>query len=118
LTVAALRGHKERHAEDQATVGPGWQDSGLVFTHPDGAPIHPDLISDWFERLAREAGLPKIRLHDVRHSYASAALAACHSTLRRAETSRWRPCHSIPQESSRSRPWYCLVSMTRTPPGQ
>jgi integrase len=48
----------------------------LVFTRPDGAPIHPDLISDWFERLAREAGLPKIRLHDVRHSYASAALAA------------------------------------------
>jgi integrase len=47
-----------------------------VFTRPDGAPIHPDLISDWFERLAREAGLPKIRLHDVRHSYASAALAA------------------------------------------
>jgi integrase len=48
----------------------------LVFTRPDGAPLHPDLISDWFERLAREAGLPKIRLHDVRHSYASAALAA------------------------------------------
>jgi len=48
----------------------------LVFTRPDGAPIHPDLISDWFERLARAAGLPKIRLHDVRHSYASAALAA------------------------------------------
>jgi len=39
-------------------------------------PLHPDLISDWFERLAREAGLPKIRLHDIRHSYASAALAA------------------------------------------
>jgi integrase len=76
LTVAALREHKERQAEDQAEVGPGWQDSGLVFTRPDGAPIHPDLISDWFERLAREAGLPKIRLHDVRHSYASAALAA------------------------------------------
>ncbi len=76
LTVAALREHKERQAEDRAVVGPGWQGSGLVFTRPDGAPIHPDLISDWFERLAREAGLPKIRLHDVRHSYASAALAA------------------------------------------
>ena len=76
MTVAALREHKERQAEDRAVVGPGWQDSGLVFTRPEGAPIHPDLISDWFERLAREAGLPKIRLHDVRHSYASAALAA------------------------------------------
>jgi integrase len=76
VTVAALRDHQERQAEDRAVVGPLWQDSGLVFTRPDGAPIHPDLISDWFGRLAREAGLPKIRLHDVRHSYASAALAA------------------------------------------
>jgi integrase len=47
-----------------------------VFTRPDGRPLHPDLISDWFGRLAREAGLLKIRLHDVRHRYASAALAA------------------------------------------
>jgi integrase len=76
VTVAALREHRERQAKDRAVVGPGWQDSGLVFTRLDGAPLHPDLISDWFERLAREAGLPKIRLHDVRHSYASAALAA------------------------------------------
>jgi integrase len=51
-------------------------DSGLVFTRPDGSPIHPDLITDWFRRLARAAGLPPIRLHDVRHSYATAALAA------------------------------------------
>jgi integrase len=76
LTVAALREHQERQAEDRAVVGPGWHDSGLVFTRLDGAPIHPDLISDWFERLAREAGLPKTRLHDGRHSYATAALAA------------------------------------------
>jgi integrase len=76
VTVAALREHRARQAEERALVGPLWHDSGLVFTRPDGAPIHPDLISDWFGRLAREAGLPKIRLHDVRHSYASAALAA------------------------------------------
>jgi hypothetical protein len=43
VTVAALRKHEQRQAEDQAVVGPAWQDSGLVFTRPDGAPIHPDL---------------------------------------------------------------------------
>ena len=42
----------------------------------DGRPLHPERFSRWFERLAREASLPKIRLHDVRHSYATAALAA------------------------------------------
>ena len=57
-------------------IGPSYQDSGLVFTRPDGSPIHPHLFSDWFKQHVRKAGLPKIRLHDVRHSYASAALAA------------------------------------------
>jgi hypothetical protein len=57
-----------------------------VFTWPDGRPLHPDLITDWFQRHAKRVvwkqdghtnvGLPPIRLHDVRHSYATAALAA------------------------------------------
>jgi integrase len=33
-------------------------------------------ISAWFLQHTRAAGLPRIRLHDVRHSYATAALAA------------------------------------------
>jgi integrase len=32
--------------------------------------------SRWFEQHARAAGLPRIRLHDVRHSYATATLAS------------------------------------------
>jgi integrase len=75
-TVAALREHQARQAAERVVVGPGYQDSGLVFTRPDGSPIHPHLFSDWFKQHVRRAGLPKIRLHDVRHSYASAALAA------------------------------------------
>jgi integrase len=75
-TPAALQEHKARQDKERAEVGAAWMDSGLVFTRPDGAPLHPDLITDWFRRLARAAGLPPIRLHDVRHSYASAPLAA------------------------------------------
>jgi integrase len=75
-TVAALREHQARQAAERVVIGPGYQDSGLVFTRPDGSPIHPHLFSDWFKQHVRRAGLPKIRLHDVRHSYASAALAA------------------------------------------
>ena len=47
-----------------------------MFTWLDGSPIHPLRFSRWFEQHARRAGLPWIRLHDLRHSYASAALAA------------------------------------------
>ena len=57
-------------------IGPRWQESDLVFTWPDGRPIHPERYSRWFEQHARAAGLPKIRLHGVRHSSATAALAA------------------------------------------
>jgi integrase len=75
-TVAALRQHRTRQLEQRLAVGPRWQDSGLVFTWPDGRPIHPERFTRWFEQHARAAGLPRIRLHDVRHSYATAALAA------------------------------------------
>jgi integrase len=75
-TVAALREHRRRQLEDRLAIGPRWQDSGLVFTWPDGRALHPERFSRWFEQHTRAAGLPKIRLHDVRHSYATAALAA------------------------------------------
>jgi integrase len=57
-------------------VGARYQDSGLVFTWLDGSPIHPLRFSRWFEQHARRASLPRVRLHDLRHSLASAALAA------------------------------------------
>jgi integrase len=75
-TLAVLREHQTRQAEEKAVIGAGYRHSGLVFTWPDGSPIHPDLMTRWFEQHSRAAGLPRIRLHDVRHSYASAALAA------------------------------------------
>jgi integrase len=75
-TLAVLREHETRQAEEKAMIGAGYRHSGLVFTWPDGSPIHPDLMTRWFEQHSRAAGLPRIRLHDVRHSYASAALAA------------------------------------------
>ena len=74
--MAALREHRRRQLEDRLAIGPRWQDSGLVFTWPDGRALHPERFSKWFEQHTRAAGLPKIRLHDVRHSYATAALAA------------------------------------------
>ena len=42
-------------------------DDGWVFTDGDGQPIHPHALSQAFERIARRAGVPVIRLHDLRH---------------------------------------------------
>jgi integrase len=75
-TVAALRQHRKRQTEERLAAGPHYADSGLAFTMPGGTPIHPNRFSLWFRRRARAAGLPAIRLHDMRHSYATAGLAA------------------------------------------
>jgi integrase len=75
-TVEALRAHRTQQDGERALIGAGYHHSGLVFTAPDGSPIHPQRFSSWFEQHTRAAGLPRIRLHDVRHSYATAALAA------------------------------------------
>ena len=42
---------------------------------PDGSGITPNRFSIWFRSHVKRLGLPR-RLHDVRHSYATAALAA------------------------------------------
>lgn len=59
---------KEREALGQSTQ--------LLFVWPNGQPIHPDTITSLFHKHCAAAGLPRIRLHDVRHSYATAALKA------------------------------------------
>jgi integrase len=72
----ALRQHRKRQAEERLLVGPRLNDRGLAFTKADGSPIHPNRFSLWFRKRVQTAGLPAIRLHDIRHSYATAGLAA------------------------------------------
>ena len=62
---------------DHLLAGGSWADSGgLVVTNVDGSPPNPEAFSNLFVDLAMRAGLPPIRLHDLRHSYATAALAS------------------------------------------
>lgn len=49
---------------------------GLVFTTETGLPIHGTNVLPPFRRALEAAGLPKVTLHDLRHSYATVALAA------------------------------------------
>jgi integrase len=51
-------------------------DDGFVFTRPDGKPIHPDFFSQSWDRLVRESGMRRIRLHDLRHTHVSILLKA------------------------------------------
>jgi integrase len=73
-TVAALRRH--RRSQDAQAQARGMAGSGYVFTAADGRPLSPDVVSRTFSRLAAQAGLPPVRLHDLRHGAASLALLA------------------------------------------
>ena len=53
-----------------------WSDSGLVFTTEDGSALDPESVSRWWRLAVKKAMLPKIRLHDLRHTHATLALQA------------------------------------------
>jgi integrase len=75
-TVAVLRAHRTRQHRERLAVGAAWQKTGLVFTTLGGGRLHPANITGYFQRLGERAGLPPIRLHDLRHGAATMALAA------------------------------------------
>lgn len=47
-----------------------------MFCREDGTPLHPDTFSQSFERTVTKSDLPRIRLHDLRHTHATIALRA------------------------------------------
>jgi integrase len=95
-TVADLRGWSELQAEEASRWGVAYADwrasfpgqallascrlpqcsHRLVFTREDGQPLRPEHVTRHLLVLARRAGLPAKRLHDLRHASASLQLAA------------------------------------------
>jgi integrase len=76
ITVAALEAHRNRQLEERTAIGDAYIDHDLVFPKLDGSPTHPDYFSQCFDRTVAKLGLPRIRLHDLRHTYATLGLAA------------------------------------------
>lgn len=73
FVVEALREHQAR----QESEGRLLNDQLLVFTDEAGGPVRPEnLRRRNFARVLRAAGLPRMRLHDLRHTYATLSLGA------------------------------------------
>ncbi len=75
-SVAALRRHRQSQDEERWILGASYEDNQLVFCREDGSPIWPRSLTRSFARLVEAAGVPKIRLHDLRHTHATLALQA------------------------------------------
>ena len=75
-TVTVLKAWRKTQLEERVALGARPRDDSLVFADPDGTPIHPDSYSQSFERLVSGASVPRIRLHDLRHTHATILLKA------------------------------------------
>lgn len=76
-TVEALRTHRAQQNADRLAWGAAWRNpDDRVFTLESGEPVHPNRLSEEFRAVAKAAGLPVIRFHDLRHTYATLALQA------------------------------------------
>lgn len=73
--VAPLRRHKAEQAQKKLLMGSSYNTDGLVCCRPeDGEPYSSTPVRRKFRRILGKAGLPDIRLHDLRHTVATLLL--------------------------------------------
>ncbi|HZT11900.1 MAG TPA: site-specific integrase, partial [Candidatus Baltobacteraceae bacterium] len=70
----ALKHHRAEQNKHRLALGEAYEDHGLVFARPDGTPINPHAFGDAFRTLVKRADIPRIRLHDLRHTHVSLLL--------------------------------------------
>lgn len=72
--MGLLKNQRKRQAEDQLKAGPLWHGDGFVFTDALGQHLSPNTVYESFKRVVARIGRPDARFHDLRHSYAVAAI--------------------------------------------
>lgn len=86
--LSAVKAHRRAQRRVRLAVGSVWIESGKVFCTEVGLPLHPGDVKDRLYELCAEAGLPPVRLHDLRHGAAALMLAAGVSTCECPRTTR------------------------------
>ena len=74
VAVDALKQHHTGQLETRLKVGAAWQEQGLVFMNEHGGYLGRAWIQKLFKKLLEQAGLPSMRMHDLRHSAATILL--------------------------------------------
>lgn len=74
VTRRALLDRRVAWYAEKSAAGECWQDYDLVFCTQVGTPIEPRALNRDFDKLRERAGLPGVRLHDLRHTVVSLLL--------------------------------------------
>ena len=72
--MAQLRHRKAEQAKQHLMAGPAWEDSDLVFTDELGKHLTKQTVYRAYKKVVTSIGRPDARFHDLRHSYAVAAI--------------------------------------------
>ncbi len=75
FVVESLRQHRKQQDEERLKCGDAWLDYDLVFCTLHGSYLDPSMVFDKFKEILKEAGLPDMRFHDLRHSAATILLS-------------------------------------------
>jgi integrase len=75
-TVEALADHRDGQGQEAREWGDAYEHNDLVVAWQNGSAVHPQAFSSMFRKRVAEAGLRRIRLHDLRHTHATLALQA------------------------------------------
>jgi len=79
VTVRLLREYLERQLAEKEAAGDKYLDEGRVFCRSNGQALHPDSLINPLRRAAKRVGkntpMPSVKLHDLRHTFASLLLA-------------------------------------------
>lgn len=72
----ALRRHRAKQNTQRLEIGTSWEDLNLVFPNSWGRYMATDyFVRQEFSRVLDRAGLPRMRFHDLRHTFATLQLA-------------------------------------------
>lgn len=74
--MRVLQNQRQIQNEWKLKAGIAWENSELVFTNQLGGHLAHFTVYKHFKKIVREIGIPDARFHDLRHSYAVAALQA------------------------------------------
>ena len=74
--VTLLHKIRGQQLENRLKSGPVWQETGYVFTQIDGTAVDRDRISRAFAHFVRDAELPHLTFHGLRHAHATLMLSA------------------------------------------
>ena len=72
--IELFKAQRTKQALMMLDAGCAWEDNNLIFTNPTGGYLSYRTVYDCFKRVVKKLGFPNTRFHDLRHTYAVAAI--------------------------------------------